>query len=167
MIIRPIKDNEYPYLYDFIKHSFSTAFVSSGDEQDYASKVRASDRYIKDLEYIVEDEGKIVGDILFSTFPFPYNPKSVLLDLVCVDIEFRNKGLGQSLVEVALNKAIELGYEVVFVAGDPKFYSRMGFRPTIEYSLKNTNDYDDRYILCKELTKGSLNNISGLFDFTI
>jgi predicted N-acetyltransferase YhbS len=93
MIIRPIKDTEYQYLYDFTKKAFSTAYVSSGDEQDYASNVRASGRYIKDLEYIVEDGGRIVGDVLFSTFPLPYNQKSILLDVACIDIDFRNKGL--------------------------------------------------------------------------
>ena len=167
MIIRPIKESEYQYLYDFTKKAFSTAYVSSGDEQDYASNVRSSNRYIKDLEYVVEDGGKIVGDILFSTFPLPYNSKSILLDVACIDIDFRNKGLGQSLIEVALNKATELGYEIVFVAGDPKFYSKMGFRATLDFGLKNTNSYEDKYILCKELKKGVLDNISGPFDFVI
>lgn len=167
MIIRPIKDNEASYLYDFTKKAFSTAYVSSGDEQDYASNVRASARYIKDLEYVAEDEGRIIGDVLFSTFPFPYNPKAILLDVACVDIDYRNRGLGQSLIEVALKKAQDLGYEIVFVAGDPKFYAKMGFRASLDYMLKNTNNYDDKYILCKELKKGVLENISGPFDFVI
>ncbi len=167
MIIRPVKDVDYSYLYDFTKNAFTTAYVSTGDEQNYASNVRASSNYIKDLEYVAEEDGKVVGDVLISTFPFEYNKKSISLDLVCVDIAFRNKGLGQSLIEVALKKAQNLGYEVVFVAGDPKFYSKLGFKPTIEYSLKNTNDLEDRYIMCKELKAGALKGVEGLFSFTV
>ena len=167
MIIRPIKDTDIPYMYDFTKKAFSTAYVSDGNEQDYASSVRASSLYIKDLEQVVEEDSKVVGDVMLSNFALPYNVKALLLNIVCIDIDYRNKGLGKSLIEVALTKAKEMGYEVVFLAGDPKFYSKLGFKSTIEFGLKNTNNYDDRYILCKELKKGVLDIIEGPFDFAV
>ena len=167
MIIRPIKDTDLPYMYDFVEKAFSTAHVSDGNEQNYASSVRTSPLYIKELEHVVEEDGRIVGDVMLSNFNIPYDAKALLLNIVCIDIDFRNKGLGKSLIEVALVKAKEMGYDVVFLAGDPKFYAKMDFKPTLEFGLKNTNNYDDRYILCKELKKGALDNISGPFDFAI
>ncbi len=167
MIIRPIKDTDIPFMYDFVEKAFSTAYVSDGNEPNYASESRASASYIKDLEHVVEEDGRVVGDVILSKFNLPYNVNALLLNIACIDISFRNKGLGQSLIEVALTKAIDMGYDVVFVAGDPKFYNKMGFKQSLEYGLKNTNGYDDRYILCKELRKGALDNISGPFDFAI
>ncbi len=167
MIIRPIKDADIPFMYDFVEKAFSTAYVSDGNEPNYASESRASASYIKDLEHVVEEDGRVVGDVILSKFNLPYNVNALLLNIACIDISFRNKGLGQSLIEVALTKAIDMGYDVVFVAGDPKFYNKMGFKQSLEYGLKNTNGYDDRYILCKELRKGALDNISGPFDFAI
>ncbi len=167
MIIRPIKDADIPFMYDFVEKAFSTAYVSDGNEPNYASESRASASYIKELEHVVEEDGRVVGDVILSKFNLPYNVNALLLNIACIDISFRNKGLGQSLIEVALTKAIDMGYDVVFVAGDPKFYNKMGFKQSLEYGLKNTNGYDDRYILCKELRKGALDNISGPFDFAI
>lgn len=167
MIIRPIKDTDIPFMYDFVEKAFSTAYVSDGNEPNYASESRASASYIKELEHVVEEDGRVVGDVILSKFNLPYNVNALLLNIACIDISFRNKGLGQSLIEVALTKAIDMGYDVVFVAGDPKFYNKMGFKQSLEYGLKNTNGYDDRYILCKELRKGALDNISGPFDFAI
>lgn len=167
MIIRPIKDTDIPFMYDFVEKAFSTAYVSDGNEPNYASESRASASYIKELEHVVEEDGRVVGDVILSKFNLPYSVNALLLNIACIDISFRNKGLGQSLIEVALTKAIDMGYDVVFVAGDPKFYNKMGFKQSLEYGLKNTNGYDDRYILCKELRKGALDNISGPFDFAI
>ncbi len=167
MIIRPIKDQDYSYMYDFTQKAFTTAFVSSGDEQNYASNVRNSQEYIKELEYVAEEDGKIVGDVVLSKFKAKLNAKALLLNIVCVELDYRNMGLGQSIISVALTKARELGYEAVFVAGNPKFYNRMGFKQTIEFGLFNSNHYDDQFILCKELKKGALENDNGTFDFII
>lgn len=166
MIIRPIKDGETTYLYDFIKTAFATAYVADGNEQDYASNVRQSPLYIKELEYVAEENNTIVGDVVLSKFKVD-GLNALMLNIVCVDVNYRNRGLGSSLIGVALSKAIELGYDSVFLAGDPKLYSRLGFKPTIEFNLKNINGYDDRYILCKELKQGALNNVSGTFDFAV
>ena len=167
MIIRPIKDSDVQYMYDFTKRAFSTAYVADGNEQNYASSVRSSNLYIKELEHVVEEDGVIVGDVMLSNFALPFNVKALLLNIVCIEAGFRNKGLGKSLIEVALAKAQEMGYEVVFLAGDPKIYGKIGFKPTVEYGLKNINNYDDRYILCKELRKGVLDGIDGTFDFAV
>ena len=167
MIIRPIKDSDVQYMYDFVQRAFSTAYVSDGNEQNYASQVRTSPLFVKELEQVVEEDGAIIGDVMLSNFALPYNVKALLLNIVCIEAGYRNKGLGKSLIEVALTKAQEMGYEVVFLAGDPKFYGKIGFKPTIEYGLKNINNYDDRYILCKELRKGALDGIDGTFDFAI
>ena len=115
---------------------------------------------------MAEENGVIVGDVVLSKFKVD-GLNALLLNIVCVDVNFRNRGLGSSLVGVALFKAAELGYDSVFLAGDPKLYSRLGFKPTIEYDLKNINGYDDRYILCKELKQGALDKVSGNFDFAI
>ena len=76
-------------------------------------------------------------------------------------------GVERILVDKMNLLAQDMGYEVVFVAGDPKFYNKMRFKQSLDFGLKNTNGYDDRYILCKELRKGALDNISGPFDFAI
>ena len=167
MIIRPIKESDYSYMYDFTQRAFTTAFVSDGNEQNYASDVRASSEYVKELEYVAEEDGRIVGDVVFSTFKANVGCKALLLNIACVELDFRNRGLGQSLIQVAIAKAIELGYEAVFVAGSPRFYNRLGFKQTTEYGLYNSNNYDDKYILCKEIKKDALANSKGSFDFAI
>jgi len=163
MVIRQIFDNEKDTIYDFIKFAFSTAYSSDGTEQDYASSLRNSDAYIPTLELVMEDEGKIIGHIMATKFKTPFNIKSVIIGPVCIHSSYRDKGLGRSLVDVVCEKSAELGYEVAFVAGDPKFFSRIGFKPTIEFGLKNLNHLEDKYVQCKELKKGVLDSVSGVF----
>jgi putative acetyltransferase len=40
----------------------------------------------------------------------------------------QRQGIGRSLIEAGLTQARQLGWEVVFVLGDPAYYSRFGFR---------------------------------------
>ncbi len=163
MVIRQIFDNEKDTIYDFIKFAFSTAYSSDGTEQDYASSLRKGDSYIPTLELVMEDEGKIIGHIMATELKTSLDVKSVIVGPVCIHSSYRDKGLGRSLVDVVCEKSAELGYDVAFVAGDPKFFSRIGFKPTIEYGIKNLNGLDDKYIQCKVLRKGALDNVSGEF----
>jgi len=167
MIIRPVNESEYSSLYDFVKSAFTTAYMSNGEEQDYASSIRASSTYIKELEYVVDESGKIIGDIIVSKYSLPNNVNAIMINLVCVDVDNRNIGLGRSLIEVVCIKAKELGYKAVLVVGDKKFFSKLSFKPTVEFGLKNSNGYNDDMILCKELEENALKDAQGLFNFII
>ncbi len=164
MIIRQIRQEEISAIYDFIKFSFATSYISSGTEQDYASSLRNSDKYVKELELVIEDQGNILGHIMLTKFKVK-GVNALMLGPICTHINYRNKGLGRTLVDVALENAKKLGYEVVFLVGDPKFFSQLGFKQTIEFGLKNSNNCPDETVLCKELKEGALKNAKG--DFSI
>ena len=72
----------------------------------------------------------VIGHVAFSPVTFDADDASVgsILAPLAVACEHRNAGVGTSLVEAGIRRVTESGASLVFVYGDPKYYSRFGFR---------------------------------------
>lgn len=168
MQLRNETKKDYNEIYNLIKTAFKTAKVSDGDEQDFAIKLRNSKKYIPELALVVEEKGKLIGHIMLTKTQIKYKQKSyqaLLLAPLSVLLEWRNKKVGTRLVTKALKKAKELGYTSVILVGDPVYYSRFGFIPSIEFGIKNENNIPDEYVQIYELQKGILKEIKGTINF--
>ena len=79
-----------------------------------------------------ELDGKIVGNIIFSSFILLDYPerKFFLLAPLGVSPEFQGKGVGKRLIEAGVEHLKSLGGEVIFVLGQPDYYPLRGFVPT-------------------------------------
>lgn len=168
MIIAPETENDIPRIYDFIKKAFETAEVSDGKEQDFTTALRRSDAYIPQLALTMKDKDKIIGFIMLTRF-YITTPKNkqeaLLLAPLCIDIAYRNQGLGQKLILESLRKAKELGFKSVLLVGSPAYYSKTGFKESGLFNIKNSDGIPDKFILIKELEANSLKGVSGTVSF--
>ena len=87
--------------------------------------------------------------------------KSAALNLgpVAVKRELRGKGVGSALMRGSLARAKELGWESVFLAGNPKFYSRFSFVPAADFGVKCNVPVPEELlpnIMAAELKTGAL-----------
>lgn len=170
MIIRQEYREDYDAIYTMVKKSFETAKVSDGTEQDFVLELRASANYIPALALVADDNGRIAGHIMLTrtkvtgpTQPF----EALLLAPLAVELEARNKGLGALLVRTAMNKALQMGYKAVFLAGDPDYYRRFGFGPAHHYGIRSRLNLPEELIDCImacELEAGALQGVSGIVD---
>ncbi|MFA7074756.1 MAG: hypothetical protein WC234_06190, partial [Endomicrobiaceae bacterium] len=68
-----------------------------------------------------------------------------------------------------INKSFEfarnMGFKSVFLAGDPNYYYRFGFRQSTDYNIKNTDKIEAKYVMAFELEKDALKDISGAVSF--
>jgi putative acetyltransferase len=67
----------------------------------------------------------IVGHVLFSRLEAPL--RALALAPLAVSAPRRNSGVGTALVREGLTRAAALGWEAVFVLGEPAYYGRLGF----------------------------------------
>ena len=59
-----------------------------------------------------------------------------LLSPVAIHTQFQNKGIGQKLINYGIECLKENNVELVFTYGNPNFYSKVGFKPISEDSIK-------------------------------
>lgn len=139
MIIRQENINDYTEIYELVKTAFETDEVRDGHEQDLVNEFRKSSKYIPELALVAEDDGKIIGYIMLTkTYVENEGQKSEVLYLapVAVAEEYRKQKVGSQLINAAMEKARDMGYKAVFLAGNPAYYNWFGFVPTIRYGIK-------------------------------
>lgn len=168
-IVRPEVEKDHEEVYNLIRTAFKTANVKDGDEQDYAKNLRESEKYIPELSLVAESNGKLIGHIMLTRImvqkPDDTQFDALLVAPLSVLLEYRDKGIGSTLMKEGLMKATELGYTSAFLAGDPDYYKRFGFISTSEYNILNVNDIPNQFVMVKELVPGGLKDISGKIDF--
>ena len=94
--------------------------------RDIFATVGADDLFV--FSALAEDA--VVGAIVFTRLTFSQDGRRVfLLGPVAVAPERQGEGIGQGLLRHGLDRLRGQGVEVAMTYGDPKFYTRVGFRP--------------------------------------
>ncbi|WP_195269744.1 N-acetyltransferase [Eubacterium sp. 1001713B170207_170306_E7] len=168
MKIRQAVPDDHPLIYDLIETAFATARVADGTEQDFAEKLWNSDAYIPELDLVAEEDGNLVGHVMFTkTIVEQENGcfEALLLAPVSVLRSFRDQGIGASMIRAGQEKARNMGYKAVFLLGDPAYYRRFGFGPTFLYNIRCSldlpEDHQENIMVC-ELLSGALEGVSGI-----
>lgn len=171
MIIRQENKNDYDIIYQLVQTAFETAKVKDGHEQDLVNKLRSSNKYIPELSLVAEKDGIIIGHIMLTrTFVENENGKFEALYLapVSVALEYRNQGIGSKLIQTSMKLAMDIGFKAVFLAGDPAYYHKFGFVPTIKYGIKCSIEIPEELyenIMVCELLPNALDGIYGTVQF--
>lgn len=160
--IKREEQTEFKTIYNFVKEAFETAAVSDGKEQDFVDMLRASENYIPELALIAMDEEQIIGHIMLTKFAFN---GMLLLAPLTVKLDYRNQGVGTKLIQKSFKLAKEMNYTSVVLVGDPGYYGRFGFKPSIEFGIICTNDIPSQYVQAIELQEGALDLINGTISF--
>lgn len=160
MIIREETPPEYGRIHRLVETAFRTARVKEGDEQDYVERLRATAGYIPELALVAQAGDELIGHVMLTRIRLKTDDgrdvRSLLLAPLSVLLEHRSRGVGAALVREALRRAGLMGYEAVFLVGDPGYYNRFGFRAAAEFSVSCSESIPARYVLAMELVPGSL-----------
>lgn len=123
------------------------------NEVRLVQEIRKSDRYIPDLSLVAEVDGVIVGHILFSYIDLVNDVTYKVLSLAPVAVHplFQKQGIGSALVQEGLMKANAMGETMAIVLGDPLFYGRFGFEPSIRYGIESPFPVPEDFFMVKLL----------------
>jgi putative acetyltransferase len=140
------------------------AFNSSAEAQ-LVDLLRS--RGVAAISLVAEDEGEIVGHILFS--PVSIDPpargwRALGLAPVGVVPDRQRQGIGKALINEGLQRGKERGFQLVVVLGDPAYYTKFGFRRALDFGLGNEYQADEHFMVI-ELTPGVLDSITGVVKY--
>ena len=139
MDIRLEKPEEYRQVENLVREAFWNVYQPGCVEHYLLHKLRDDPRFVPELDYVVEEEGKVVAQIAYAKGI--YRPDAggeqelLLFGPVGVLPEYQNKGYGSALIRFTLNRARELGWPAVVITGNPAYYSRFGFEPAGKYGI--------------------------------
>ncbi|MEM7052967.1 MAG: N-acetyltransferase [Pseudomonadota bacterium] len=90
------------------------------------------------LSLLAEDQHQIVGSVLFTPVQIehaePGLAASILAPLAVLP-SHQKRGVGTALIQTGLDMLRNDGVDIVFVYGDPNYYSRTGFEPSLPHEL--------------------------------
>jgi putative acetyltransferase len=163
--IRNEIEDDYRTVEVLVREAFWNLYVPGCSEHFVLHSLRRSSDFIPKLDFVAEREGQIIGQIAYSRGTIldkEGSEKSVIsFGPVSVLPAFQRQGIGSALIIQSANLARAMGYPAICIYGDPRYYSRFGFRCGEKYEIKTA---DDRYavaLLVLELKQGALNSMAG------
>ncbi|MCW4032557.1 MAG: N-acetyltransferase [Candidatus Bathyarchaeota archaeon] len=162
MIVRREKEEDFKSIYEINEQAFKQK-----DESELIERIRNNKNFIPELSLVAEENGKIIGHILFSKIKIIGEKKYESLALAPMAIlpELQRKGIGGRLIKEGLNKARELGFDSVIVLGHKDYYPRFGFERASKWDIKCPFKVPDEAFMAIELNIGVLANKSGIVEY--
>ena len=174
MELRLENEKDYFKVENLTREAFWDVYRPGCSEHLVLNKLRQADSFIKDLDYVLIEDGKIVGNIvytkMFTGTERKMSDEVIAFGPISVHPDFQRKGLGKKLIEYTLDKAKCLGYKAVLITGDNNYYNPLGFESACRYHvyLPGTSEDDEAvFFMAKELEEGYLGNNNGIYDFDI
>jgi predicted N-acetyltransferase YhbS len=116
---------------------------------------------------VAEKERQIVGQIVYSRGIIKgkgaEDKEVIAFGPVSVLPAFQRRGIGSALISHTVSLARDMGYPAICIYGDPRYYSRFGFRCAEKYEIRTADDKFAVSLQVLELRQGALNNVSGRF----
>lgn len=142
MEIRKEESKDYAEIYEVVKSAFNSAELADGNEQNLVNELRTSASYIPQLSLVAEENGKIIGHIMFT------KAKAGTVDVLAlaplsVLPEYQKKGVGTALIKEGHSIARQLGYRYSVVLGSEKYYPRFGYVPASLFGIISPFDVPD------------------------
>lgn len=139
MNIRLEQEKDYLKVENLVRNSFWNVYRPGAFEHYIVHNLRDDESFVKELAYVIESDGEIIGHINYSKGKIDLdNGKSMdglALGPIAIDTDWQNKGYGSELIEFTLNLIDEKDIPFVFVIGDENYYTRFGFESASKYGI--------------------------------
>ncbi len=165
--LRPEAARDYRAVEQLTRDAFWDIYKPGCDEHLLAHKLRGVTAFLPELDYVAEQDGRIVGNIMYSAARviddggcahpvLVFGPLSVLP--AC-----QGQGIGSALVRHTLDIARKAGYTAVIIFGNPDFYHRFGFKSADQFGITTRDGTNLDAFMALPLYEGALNGITGRF----
>ncbi|MFC2056738.1 GNAT family N-acetyltransferase [Chloroflexota bacterium] len=167
IVIKNENETDYGAVERVVREAFWNLYVPGCDEHFILHNLRNSSDFIRELDFIAEKEGQIVGQIAYSrgviTNKEGEEKEVISFGPVSVLPAFQKQGIGSRLIIHSVNIARTKGYPAICIYGDPRYYSRFGFRCAEKYEIKTADDKYAVALLALELKQDVLDDMLGRF----
>ena len=163
LTIRLETEKDYRAVEELTREAFWNVYKPGADEHYYVHQMRKHPDFISELAFVLELDGKIVGNIMYTKAWLEDkngNRKEILsFGPLCVAPEYQRQKLGKMLIEHSFEVARKMGYDVNINFGNPGNYVSRGF---VSCKKKNVSfvvdgNFPTALLVC-ELVPGALDS---------
>ncbi|MFZ1924297.1 MAG: N-acetyltransferase [Xanthobacteraceae bacterium] len=125
-----------------------------------AYRLREQAAHRLDISFTARIGTLLVGSVWLSPIRIG-ETKALLLGPLTVEPAFRERGVGQALIERALGDAKGKGHRLVFLVGDEAYYGKSGFKRVPPGRATMPGPVDPARLLVAELDESAFEGVSG------
>lgn len=169
VVIRQEKPEDYRRVEELCRKAFWNLYFPGAEEHLVVHKLREAPDYMRELSFVLELEGKIIGAIFFTRSCIVTGNEeipTVTFGPVFIAPGYQRQGYGRILIGHAIEKARQAGHRAILTLGYVYHYAPYGFQSSIRYGISSE---DGRYyegLLALPLYEGALDDISGYVRFS-
>jgi predicted N-acetyltransferase YhbS len=166
--IRQESKADHPEVFKLIKKAFEEEEYSDQKEHFLVERLRKSEAFIPELSLVAEQEGKIVGHILFTRIHIKSDGKeweSLALAPVSVLPKYQGKGIGSELIEAGHEAAKKVGFTSVVLLGHAEYYPRFGYRSCSDFGITLPFEVPPENCMAVELIPNTLKEVHGMVEY--
>ena len=163
MEIRLEKPSDYREVENLTRESFWNVYRPGCTEHFVLNQYRSNPDFIPELDYVMEDDGKIMGHVMFSkaelVLPDGSRKPSWTFGPISIQPEYQRNGFGLRLLQYALDKARNMGIGFLCMEGNIEFYKHAGFDIASKLNIHYHSEPKEApvpYFLAQELIPGWL-----------
>ena len=125
-----------------------------------AYRLREQAAHRAELSFTARTGTLLVGSVRLTPIRIG-ETRALLLGPLTVEPAFRERGVGQALIERALKEASAKGHRLVILVGDEPYYGKSGFKPIPPGRVSMPGPVDPARLLVAELADGTFDGVSG------
>ena len=126
-----------------------------------AYRIREDVAHQLELSFTARIGTLLVGSVRLSPIRIG-KTAALLLGPLTVEPPFRERGIGQALIERALQEAKGKGHKLVVLVGDEPYYAKGGFKRVPKGQVTMPGPVDPARLLVAELSSGAFDGVSGM-----
>jgi predicted N-acetyltransferase YhbS len=125
-----------------------------------AYRIREGVAHNLELSFTARIGTLLVGSVRLSPVLIGTTP-ALILGPLTVEPPFRERGIGQTLIERSLAEAKKQGHKLVVLVGDQPYYAKGGFKRVPLDRASMPGPVDPERLLVAELVPGAFEGVSG------
>ena len=168
--IRLERSEDYREVENLVREAFWNVYRPGCSEHYVIHVLRDDPAFVKELDFVMEKDGKLIGQNMFMRTVIGADDGRVIPVLTMGPIgitpELKRMGYGKKLLDYSLEKAAAMGFGAVLFEGNIGFYGHSGFTYARNFGIRYHDlpeGADDSFFLCKELSPGYLDGITGVY----
>ena len=160
IIIRNEEEADYTKVEEITRKAFWNLYVPGCTEHYLVHVMRHHEDFLPELDFVIEIDSQIIGNIMYTKARLvdeAGKEKEILtFGPVCILPEHQRMGYGKMLMEHSFTQAVELGYDVIVIFGNPNNYVSRGFKSCKKYNVCLEDGAYPSAMTVKELKPGTL-----------
>ena len=170
MNIRIETPEDYREVEELTREAFWNVYAPGCVEHFVLHNYRSNPDFIPELDFVLEEEGRIIGHVMYSKAEIIREDGSTMpawtFGPISIHPDWKRKGYGLKLLNYSIEKARDMGIGVLCMEGNIEFYKHAGFvlasSLNIHYHAE-PKESEVPYFLAQELIPGYLDGVEGTY----